>query len=44
MAPPLHYRLFGKGHEPLGEFTIPVKLRKDVTAQLKVIIEREAAE
>jgi large subunit ribosomal protein L9 len=33
-------------HEPLktvGEFTIPVKLHKDVTAHLKVIIEKEAA-
>src|SRR5436305_8982766 len=32
-------------HEPLktvGEFTIPVKLHKDVTAHLKVIIEKEA--
>jgi large subunit ribosomal protein L9 len=34
-------------HEPLkslGEFTIPVRLHKDVTAHLKVIIEKEAAE
>jgi large subunit ribosomal protein L9 len=34
-------------HEPLksiGEFTLPVKLHKDVTAQLKVVIEKEAAE
>ena len=34
-------------HEPLktlGEFTIPVKLHKDVTAHLKVVIEKEAAE
>lgn len=34
-------------HEPLktlGEFTVPVKLHKDVTAHLKVIIEKEAAE
>ena len=32
-------------HEPLktlGEFTVPVKLHKDVTAHLKVIIEKEA--
>jgi large subunit ribosomal protein L9 len=28
----------------LGEFTIPVKLHKDVTAHLKVVIEKEAAE
>src|SRR6059058_3192308 len=34
-------------HEPLksiGEFTLPVKLHKDVTAHLKVVIEKEAAE
>ena len=34
-------------HEPLktvGEFTIPVKLHKEVTAHLKVVIEKEAAE
>jgi len=34
-------------HEPLktlGEFTVPVKLHKDVTAHLKVIIEREATD
>ena len=34
-------------HEPLktiGEFSIPVKLHKDVTAHLKVVIEKEAAE
>jgi large subunit ribosomal protein L9 len=34
-------------HEPLrtvGEFTIPVKLHKEVTAYLKVMIEKEAAE
>jgi large subunit ribosomal protein L9 len=34
-------------HDPLrtlGEFTIPVKLHKDVTAHLKVIIEKEAGE
>ena len=34
-------------HEPLktiGEFTIPVRLHKDVTTHLKVIIEKEAAE
>jgi large subunit ribosomal protein L9 len=33
-------------HEPLktvGEFSIPVKLHKDVTAHLKVVIEKEAA-
>ena len=33
-------------HEPLksvGEFIIPVKLHKDVTTHLKVIIEKEAA-
>jgi large subunit ribosomal protein L9 len=32
-------------HDPLktlGEFTVPVKLHKDVTAHLKVIIEKEA--
>ncbi len=32
-------------HEPLktvGEFAIPVKLHKDVTAHLKVVIEKEA--
>jgi len=34
-------------HESLktiGEFTIPVKLHKEVTAHLKVVIEKEAAE
>jgi len=34
-------------HEPLrtlGEFTVPVKLHKDVTAHLKVVIEKEAGE
>jgi len=34
-------------HEPLktlGEFTIPVKLHKEVTAHLRVVIEKEAAE
>jgi large subunit ribosomal protein L9 len=34
-------------HEPLktlGEFTVPVKLHKDVTAHLKVVIEKEAAQ
>ena len=34
-------------HEPLktvGEFTVPVKLHKDVTAHMKVVIEKEAAE
>lgn len=33
-------------HEPLktlGEFTVPVKLHKDVTTHLKVVIEKEAA-
>jgi large subunit ribosomal protein L9 len=33
-------------HEPLktvGEFTIPVKLHRDVTTHLKVVIEKEAA-
>jgi large subunit ribosomal protein L9 len=32
-------------HEPLktlGEFTVPVKLHKEVTAHLKVVIEKEA--
>jgi large subunit ribosomal protein L9 len=34
-------------HEPLktlGEFTVPVRLHKDVTTHLKVVIEKEAAE
>jgi large subunit ribosomal protein L9 len=34
-------------HEPLktvGEFTVPLKLHKDVTAHFKVVIEKEAAE
>lgn len=34
-------------HEPLkslGEFTIPVKLHKDVTAHVRVLIEKEATE
>ena len=34
-------------HDPLkslGEFTIPVKLHKDVTAHIKVVVEAEAAE
>ena len=34
-------------HEPLkslGEFTIPLKLHKDVTAHLKVVIAKEAAQ
>ena len=34
-------------HEPLrtlGEFTIPIKLHRDVTTHLKVVIEKEAAE
>lgn len=33
-------------HEPLktvGEFTVPIKLHKDVTAHLKVVIGKEAA-
>ena len=34
-------------HEPLktlGEFTVPLKLHKDVTTHLKVLIEKEAVE
>ncbi|MFI5114784.1 MAG: 50S ribosomal protein L9 [Terriglobales bacterium] len=34
-------------HEPLktiGEFTVPIRLHKDVTTHLKVIIEKEASE
>jgi large subunit ribosomal protein L9 len=34
-------------HEPLkslGEFTVPVKLHKDVTAHVRVVIEKEAME
>jgi large subunit ribosomal protein L9 len=34
-------------HEPLktvGEFTVPIKLHKDVTAHLRVVIAKEAAE
>ncbi|MGO9127086.1 MAG: 50S ribosomal protein L9 [Terriglobales bacterium] len=34
-------------HEPLrtlGEFTIPIKLHREVTAHLKVVIEKEAGE
>jgi large subunit ribosomal protein L9 len=34
-------------HEPLktvGDFTVPVKLHKDVTAHVKVVIEKEAVE
>src|SRR5262249_43869794 len=34
-------------HEPLktlGEFSVPIKLHKDVTTHLKVVIEKEAAE
>ncbi len=34
-------------HEPLktvGEFTIPVKLHKDVTTHLKVVVDKEATE
>jgi large subunit ribosomal protein L9 len=34
-------------HEPLktlGEFTVPIRLHKDVTTHLKVVIEKEAAE
>ena len=33
-------------HEPLktiGEFTVPVKLHRDVTTHLKVVVEKEAA-
>jgi large subunit ribosomal protein L9 len=34
-------------HEPLktlGEFTVPIRLHKDVSTHLKVVIEKEAAE
>lgn len=34
-------------HEPLktlGEFTVPIKLHKDVTTHLRVVIQKEAAE
>jgi len=34
-------------HEPLktlGEFTVPIKLHRDVTTHLKVVIEKEATE
>lgn len=34
-------------HEPLktvGDFTVPVKLHKDVTAHVKVVVEKEAVE
>ncbi|PYX08206.1 MAG: 50S ribosomal protein L9 [Acidobacteria bacterium] len=34
-------------HEPLktlGEFTVPIRLHKDVTTHLKVVIEKEATE
>jgi len=34
-------------HEPLrqlGEFTVPIRLHKDVTTHLKVVIEKEAVE
>ena len=34
-------------HEPLktlGEFTVPIKLHKDVTTHFKVVIEKEAVE
>src|SRR4029077_2590826 len=34
-------------HEPLktvGEFSVPIKLHKDVTTPLKVVIEKEAVE
>jgi large subunit ribosomal protein L9 len=34
-------------HEPLktlGEFAVPIRLHKDVTAHLKVVIEKEAVE
>jgi len=33
-------------HEPLkslGEFTVPIKLHKDVTAHVKVVVQKEAA-
>ncbi len=30
--------------EELGEFTVPVKLHKDVTTHVKVVIEKEAVE
>ena len=33
---------FDEPLKTLGEFTIPVKLHKDVTAHLKVMIEKEA--
>jgi len=28
----------------VGEFTVPIKLHKDVTTHLKVVIEKEATE
>jgi large subunit ribosomal protein L9 len=34
-------------HEPLktlGEFSVPIKLHRDVTVHLKVVIEKEAGE
>ena len=34
-------------HEPLktiGEFTIPIKLHRDVTTHLKVVVDKEVAE
>ncbi len=34
-------------HEPLkklGEFEVPIKLHKDVTTHLKVVIEKDATE
>jgi ribosomal protein L9 len=40
----LLHRLFWRGPpKALGEFSVPVKLHKDVTAHLKVVIEKEAA-
>jgi hypothetical protein len=42
--PPLQTQRRIQFHEPLktlGEFTVPVKLHKDVTAHLKVVIEKE---
>jgi ribosomal protein L9 len=39
-VPALHHHLTGV---TLCEFTVPVKLHKDVTAHLKVVIEKEPA-
>ena len=36
--------LKGKDLRTVGEFTVPVKLHKEVTTHLKVVIEKEAAE